>query len=531
MPYNFLSGLDLTGANFGSSPAQIPVNQVTPAPIAQPSFQAPFTNYGSNNYGLGNTGFLSGLDFSSYQNPFQQPVQNAPALAPLAGIPALAPPPAVNQLPPAVNQLPPAVNQTPPPLEVAQTPPPLEVARTPPPLEVASNTSSLYGPGVQTDADGFVVNDGSLPTAYNVRTGKFEPNPYYKGNQSEGSDNPPADQTPAENLAAEALLDGGDANNDGVVDANELDFWRPTDARYGTNPNNGNDFGTGWLDMIRRDGGAPFIGDDNFFSEEEFYAWDQFRQKRAIDGGKEYIGETVEGMPNFVDPNTGETEKPPEEEQDGNWWDTLELSSEGNLFTDPAYQTVALGSVEAIRYKLANEGATEDLANFESWYAANPSGYGSGMWKWFMSGQAGSGPGGVEDGEVIRVLPQPKVAMLGDSSEYEVGPGEGQLQEAVPIPDGGRQATDFGLRAEEEDFFESPSYVPVINPDENPFNTDNRSTERDPQNLTPFQRQRFSDFVAPLPSLPPDMPSPPPYESKARGGVVKPLTGIQTLGR
>lgn len=71
MPYNFLSGLDLTGANFGSSPAQIPVNQVTPAPIAQPSFQAPFTNYGSNNYGLGNTGFLSGLDFSSYQNPFQ----------------------------------------------------------------------------------------------------------------------------------------------------------------------------------------------------------------------------------------------------------------------------------------------------------------------------------------------------------------------------------------------------------------------------------------------------------------------------
>ena len=405
--------------------------------------------------------------------------------------------------------------------------------------------TNLYGTGVQTDADGFIINDGSLPTAFNVITGKFEPNPYYTGNKNGESNDPPPEKTPAEILAEDSLKDGGDTNDDGVVDANELDYWRPTDARYGTNPNNGNNYGAAYLDMIRRDGGESFIGDDNFFSEEEFYEWDAFRQKRANDGGKEYIGLTVEGMPNFVDPNTGEREDPPtgddDPEEEGNWWDSLELSSEGNSFTDPQYQVSALASVEALRYKYSNDGNTEDLANFESWYAAHPSGYGSKMWGWFMSRVGGSGPGGVDPNpnEVTKVLPKPDVKMLGDSSNYTVGDRVDQLRPAVPIPDGGRQATDFELRYDirnprpyrPENPFNAERVYPMPGPDL-PSDPDRayRPPRYNPFEDSPFERPEVPDNVAPEP---PDDRGVPLDKVRliARGGVVKPLTGIQTLGR
>ena len=99
---------------------------------------------------------------------------------------------------------------------------------------------------------------------------------------------------PGSELPSNPVPDFGIGDNQG----------RPTTNQYGINPNNGNFYGASQLDMIRRDGGAPFIGDDNFFSKDEFYEWDAFRQNRALDGGKEYTGKTVAGMPNFVDPVT-----------------------------------------------------------------------------------------------------------------------------------------------------------------------------------------------------------------------------------
>ena len=634
MPYNFLSGLDLTGANFGAAPAQIPVNQVAPAPIAQPAPQTPFTNYGSNNYGLGNTGFLSGLDFSSYQNPFQQPVQNAPALAPLAGIPALAPPPALplqgpigttnnfltaslppqtgpasQQMyalnpgedyddyqsrvtaaqqadpnfnltdyqqalrtgtgiaalaPPAVNQLPPAVNQLPPPV-LETTPPALEETKTPALEErdtpafdslMGSQSSSStkerdQGLGIRpfdgsglakVDYDLIVSKDGDTDGDAYISTNEWTNWTLDKGPTASFADTWAQRMEDTRNNADEYGINASTLARLNELDANGLqigreNFYADKDDNFAYEIGYENS-GTKYDPMTFRENGsralsadarrsaqnvaytAVFEGDpedievpDSFYETGNENKLAYFNHLLKAEGRSDIITQTPRERPKEDDPEN----KDPEENEDGFWWDSLELSSEGNLFTDPTYQLVALGSVEALRNRLANDGATEDLANFESWYAANPSGYASPMWNWFMKGQGGSGSDGFR-----RTVPIDKVGMLQDSSNYTVGNRADQLRQAVPIPDGGRVATDFKLKYEGMDGpIRDPGTGVIIRPGrpDNPFDTGNRPPGYP---RTPFERPLGPAAPHLKDELTPDF---------ARGGVVKPLTGIQTLGR
>jgi hypothetical protein len=112
--------------------------------------------------------------------------------------------------------------------------------------------------------------------------------------------------------------DGGDTNNDGVVNDAELGAWRPTDGRYGTNPNNQNNYSQNTLAQILRDGGVDSDG-DGVFSNEEFYDYDAMRQRRD---GDSYGGVTAPGDANYQDPSTWNNppaaELPPEQEIDNN---------------------------------------------------------------------------------------------------------------------------------------------------------------------------------------------------------------------
>jgi hypothetical protein len=115
-----------------------------------------------------------------------------------------------------------------------------------------------------------------------------------------------------------AANDGGDTNNDGVVSDAELGAWRPTDGRYGTNPNNNNNYSQNTLAQILRDGGVDSDG-DGVFSNEEFYDYDALRQRRD---GNSYGGVTAPGDANYQDPSTWNNppaaELPPEQEIDNN---------------------------------------------------------------------------------------------------------------------------------------------------------------------------------------------------------------------
>ena len=115
-----------------------------------------------------------------------------------------------------------------------------------------------------------------------------------------------------------AAGDGGDTNNDGVVNDAELGAWRPTDGRYGTNPNNQNNYSQNTLAQILRDGGVDSDG-DGVFSNEEFYDYDAMRQRRD---GDSYGGVTAPGDANYQDPSTWDNppaaEVPPEQEIDNN---------------------------------------------------------------------------------------------------------------------------------------------------------------------------------------------------------------------
>ena len=115
-----------------------------------------------------------------------------------------------------------------------------------------------------------------------------------------------------------AANDGGDTNNDGVVNDAELQAWRPTDGRYGTNPNNNNNYSQNTLAQILRDGGVDSDG-DGVFSESEFYDYDALRQRRD---GDSYGGVTAPGDANYQDPSTWNNppaaEVPPESEIDNN---------------------------------------------------------------------------------------------------------------------------------------------------------------------------------------------------------------------
>ena len=112
--------------------------------------------------------------------------------------------------------------------------------------------------------------------------------------------------------------DGGDTNNDGVVNDAELGAWRPTDGRYGTNPNNNNNYSQNTLAQILKDGGVDSDG-DGVFSESEFYDYDALRQRRD---GDSYGGVTAPGDANYQDPSTWNNppaaEVPPEQEIDNN---------------------------------------------------------------------------------------------------------------------------------------------------------------------------------------------------------------------
>ena len=112
--------------------------------------------------------------------------------------------------------------------------------------------------------------------------------------------------------------DGGDTNNDGVVNDAELGAWRPTDGRYGTNPNNNNNYSQNTLAQILKDGGVDSDG-DGVFSESEFYDYDALRQRRD---GDSYGGVTAPGDANYQDPSTWNNppsaEVPPESEIDNN---------------------------------------------------------------------------------------------------------------------------------------------------------------------------------------------------------------------
>ena len=613
MPYNFLSGLDLTGMNYGAAPAQIQQPSITPLPAAQPTLQTPFI--GGNNYGLGNAGSLSNLDLSSYQNPFQQPAQNAPVLAAQApvlaaqapvlaaqapvlannlvpvtppltgpasqqlyamnpgedyddytsrvtaaqqadpnfnvtdyqqalrtgtGIAALAPPPDLNQLPPPdLNQLPPPdLNQgfgTTEPDNASKILQEAMPAMTSQSLSSQTTRDSEFGirpfdgTGLTKGAYDLIVSKGGDKNAdAYISTNEWTNWTLDKGPTPTYADTWAQRMEDTRNNADEYGINASTLARLNELDANGLQIGR--ENFYADKDDNfayeiGYQTGTKYVPLTFRENGSRALSADarrsaqleaysaiteddpedievpaTFYQAGNEKVLAYYNHLLKAEGRSELITETPRERPKKDGPEDDDPEK---EDGDGFWWDSLELSSEGNSFTDPQYQMIALGSVEALRSKLKGE----DLSNFESWYAANPSGYNSPMWNWFMDGQGGSGDGGFR-----RTVPVDKVGMLQDSSNYTVGDRVDQLRQAVPIPDGGRVATDFELKYEGMDGpIRDPGTGAIIRParPDNPFNSGNRP----PGTESPFERP-----------LGPAAPF-------AKGGVVKPLTGIQTLGR
>ena len=116
-----------------------------------------------------------------------------------------------------------------------------------------------------------------------------------------------------EELRAQALADvnaGADINGDNLISNEELYNWRPSDARYGTNPNNrvnrDQAYSQAALDTLRRKGAE--MGDDGVFSEDEFWKFDAARQQNE---GQNYGGATLEGEFNYQDPSTWNEPPPP----------------------------------------------------------------------------------------------------------------------------------------------------------------------------------------------------------------------------
>ena len=112
-----------------------------------------------------------------------------------------------------------------------------------------------------------------------------------------------------EELRAQALADidaGADIDGDRQISDEELYNWRPSDARYGTNPNNrvnrDQAYSQAALDTLRRKGAD--MGDDGVFSEDEFWKFDAARQQNE---GQNYGGATLEGEFNYQDPSTWNT--------------------------------------------------------------------------------------------------------------------------------------------------------------------------------------------------------------------------------
>ena len=109
-----------------------------------------------------------------------------------------------------------------------------------------------------------------------------------------------------EELRAQALADfdaGADIDGDRQISDEELYNWRPSDSRYGTNPNNrvnrNQSYSQAALDTLRRKGAD--MGDDGVFSEDEFWKFDAARQQNE---GQNYGGATLEGEFNYQDPST-----------------------------------------------------------------------------------------------------------------------------------------------------------------------------------------------------------------------------------
>ena len=116
-----------------------------------------------------------------------------------------------------------------------------------------------------------------------------------------------------EELRAQALADfdaGADIDGDRQISDEELYNWRPSDSRYGTNPNNrvnrDQSYSQAALDTLRRKGAD--MGDDGVFSEEEFWKFDAARQQNE---GQNYGGATLEGEFNYQDPSTWNAPQPP----------------------------------------------------------------------------------------------------------------------------------------------------------------------------------------------------------------------------
>jgi len=112
-----------------------------------------------------------------------------------------------------------------------------------------------------------------------------------------------------EELRAQALADldaGADIDGDNLISDEELYNWRPSDSRYGTNPNNrvnrDQSYSQAALDTLRRKGAE--MGDDGVFSEDEFWKFDAARQQNE---GQNYGGATLEGEFNYQDPSTWNT--------------------------------------------------------------------------------------------------------------------------------------------------------------------------------------------------------------------------------
>jgi hypothetical protein len=116
-----------------------------------------------------------------------------------------------------------------------------------------------------------------------------------------------------EDLRAQALADfdaGADIDGDRQISDEELYNWRPSDSRYGTNPNNrvnrDQSYSQAALDTLRRKGAD--MGDDGVFSEDEFWKFDAARQQNE---GQNYGGATLEGEFNYQDPSTWNAPQPP----------------------------------------------------------------------------------------------------------------------------------------------------------------------------------------------------------------------------
>tara|TARA_R110001583_G_scaffold20436_4_gene78795 strand:+ start:7714 stop:9000 length:1287 start_codon:yes stop_codon:yes gene_type:complete len=154
-----------------------------------------------------------------------------------------------------------------------------------------------------TEADyNWIVSRGGEDTNNDGRINSQELEAYHRAYA--------AAQAAAVPINEQALADGADVNEDGIVSEQELYKWRPSDGRYGRNPNNrvnrNQAYSQEALDTIRRQGGV--IGDDGVFSEDEFWEYDKLRQIRD---GENYGGATRAGEFNYQDPSTWNNPPPP----------------------------------------------------------------------------------------------------------------------------------------------------------------------------------------------------------------------------